>query len=139
MISVPRALVSSHSPLPTCFHLFSPFFLFKNIFTILLYFCSFFLEYACFTVFCWFLPGSTGNQLYVFMCSLLFGFPSHLARQGPLVKSPAQCNRSSSVTYSIHGSVHLSVPVSQLISPAAPSLGSVSLFSVCLSLFLLCE
>ena len=44
MISIPRALVSSHRPLPTRFHLFSPFFLFKNIFTILLYFCSLLLE-----------------------------------------------------------------------------------------------
>ena len=115
-------------------HTFSSFLfflLFKNIFAILLYFCSFLLEYSCFML-CQFLLCSKVNQLHVYICSLFFGFPSHLGQQSPLSRVPYAIQQ---VIYFIHNTVYKSIPTSQFISRPFPSLGSISLFSIYVYVF----
>ena len=49
---------------------------------------NFLLEYICFTILCQFILYSKVNQLYVYICPLFFGFPSHLGHQRALSRVP---------------------------------------------------
>ena len=46
------------------------------------------LEYSCFTMLCQFLLYGKVNQLYVYICPLFFGFPSHLGHHRALSRVP---------------------------------------------------
>ena len=100
-------------------------------------FFIFLLEYSCFTMLCQFLLYSKVHQLYVYIYSLFFGFPSRLSYCRTFL---VLYSRLSLVIYFIHSisSVYMSIPISQFIPLPFPFV-SIRLFSISVSLFLLCK
>ena len=70
---------------------------------------------------CSFLLYSKVNQLYVYIYSLFFVFPSHLGHHRALSRVPCALKRFSLVIYFIHriNSVCISIPISQFIHPTS--------------------
>ena len=64
------------------------------------------------------------------------GFYRHEYWSGVPSLSPVLHNRFSAITYFIHSSVYISIPISQFIPPPLSSLVSIILFSTFVSLFL---
>ena len=77
---------------------------------------------------CSFLLYSKVNQLYVYIYPLLWtSFPFRSPHSAE--KSSLSYSRFSLVIYFIHNSVYMSMSISQFISPTAPLLVSICLFS----------
>ena len=56
--------------------------------SVFFFFFFFLLEYSCFTILCQFLLYSKVNQLYIYIYSLFFGFPSYLGHHRALSRVP---------------------------------------------------
>ena len=70
---------------------------------------------------CYSLLHSKMSQPYIYLCPLLFGFPSHSDHCSTLTRVPVLFTRLPSVVYFIliHSinRVYVSIPISQLLSP----------------------
>ena len=71
--------------------------------------------HSCVTILCSFLLYSKANQLYIHTYPVFFGFPSHLGHNRALNRVPRAISRFSLVTYFIHSSVYMSIPIFQII------------------------
>ena len=60
------------------------------------------------------------GKLYIYIYALFFGFPSHLNHQRAVSRVSVLHVRFSLVSYFIHSSVYMAVPVSQFIPPLFP-------------------
>ena len=94
--------------------------------------CSFhFLAYSCFTMLCYFLLYKV-NQSPIYMCPLIFGFPSHLGHHRALSRGstvyslPVLYSIFSLVIYFIHSidTECMSISVSQFILPCPFPVGA---------------
>ena len=112
----------------------------------------FLLEYNCFTILYQFLLYNEVHQLYVYIYALPLVLPSCtlLLRQPPIPPSwvitehqtelPVLYGRFPLAIYFTHGSVYMSIPISQFIPfPLPPSPVSTHPFSTSPSLFLPCK
>ena len=85
-----------------------------------------------------FLLYSKVNQSYIYIYPLLFRFPSHLGLYRVLSRVPVLHSRSLLVTYFIHSSVYVSIPISQFIPlPPFPSGNHKFVFYICDSISVL--
>ena len=110
-------------------------FLCRSFFKLLLLACS------CFTILCQFPLSIKVNQLYIYIYPFCFGFPPHVGYHRACVEFPVLYHRFSLVIYFIHSinSIYMSVSTSQFFPSSLSPLGFIHLFSLSMSLFLLCK
>ena len=97
------------------------------------------MGYSCFAMFFQFLLYSEVNQPYVYIYPLPSGFPSHLGHHRALSSFPCYIAGSHqiSIPYTVVYTCQSQSPNSS--HPTFPALVSIRLFSMSVSLFLLCK